>query len=411
VRGGEARVRPSPNRRSRARNLLAAPTLLLTVAGCGDPPDPEASRTQHASIRYELVAEIGGRESDAVFGAIVPGALTSDDHLWVGEYFGGDLLRIDLATRETVERLGGAGAGPGEFYELQRVGLAPDGSVWATDSRSGRVTIFHPSGERTTFRLYDFFFAPPMAMAPPLAVLSDGSAVVLPELPERPRAFPDSLVHYPLLRVARSGEVLDTLFVGPPAPIGGLYLPNVPGVLSITRFLNETPLVSVSPDGTSVGLLHRLEGVGPGVIGTLFVARIGDEHVAIDTSTIPGTPRAGSVSEALRRLNEHDLPPDFRTDLAIDDVRNKPLGIPDWISTVSHFQIASDGSYWVGVQPHSRSSQEWMRLEPGADRWTLVGVPSEKAIFRLIDAREAWLAVILMDDLRVQSIGLFRRTE
>lgn len=401
-----SRVRPLLKRTLRCRVEFVI--ALAVVAGCGESPEGGYVDWAGNPERYTLVTEVGTGGDEVSFGAIVPGAFTPTGTLWVGDYFSGEIMELAIGSG-SLQRLGGTGAGPGEFAELHRIGMTQEGSVWVTDRRTGRVTVFHMDGDRSTFGFLEHFFAAPLKMVGPTALLADGTVVVIPDVVQTPTAFPDTLVAQPVIRVARTGEVVDTLIMPSPAPIGSLELPNVPGILRTSRVLNERPLVSVAPDGSRVGVVDRLGGVSSGFIGRLYLADI--PSGGVDTLSIPGRAERGTSQEVLRRVRELELSDGISREQIAEEIAGKPLGVPEWLSTISGFRVASDGTVWIGMSDERHGDQHWMWMHVDEGDWTPVELVTDKRIFRLIDAQGDRVAAILMDDLRVQTLGIFERGE
>lgn len=400
-------------RRPSSRHLpLLLGFLLIGVSGgcesAGDAPVGQADLP--ATEAYRWVLEIGRDEGGLTFGGIVPGAFDEDGSLWVGEFFGGRVLQLD-ADGSLLGRVGRSGEGPGEFGELARVGLTPNGaSVWAADGRQGRVTLFHRDSDtiRTAGRV-DYYYAPPLTMRGPAAHLADGTFVVLPPATvELPSQFPDTLVSQPAIRVNAEGIVLDTLLAPPPMGIGGLRLSSAAGGGSTVRVLSENPLYWVSPRGDGIGVVDRLHTLGPGVTGRIHVARWEDSRWLVETLDVPGDPIEGDRAEVRRRVDRLELGDRDRAAI-VDDIVDKPLGIPPLLSTVSHLHLMSDRSIWVGIQEEFRGDTRWLRYDPDEGEWAVAYLPADN-IFRLIDAWDGRVAAVLMDELRVQTIGIFERT-
>jgi hypothetical protein len=124
-----------------------------------------------------------------------------------------EVLVFDLQGRY-IRTIGRQGSGPGEFQGLQSIGVLGD-TLWTIDVGLRRISVFQADGQliattpleqlgTTSGVAGSYFFSMPMAL------LSDGT--VLGFGGTTGRAIAEGWVTaYPLLRMTRSGDVLDTL--------------------------------------------------------------------------------------------------------------------------------------------------------------------------------------------------------
>lgn len=387
--------------------------LLGVLGGCSDAGDAPAGHADAGpTIEYRLAYEVGRDEGGLTFGALGPGAFDDAGGFWTFDFLGAEILHLDV-NGSLVSRLGRGGRGPGEFSELGRVGLTPDGSrLWASDRRLGRVTFFDLDSDsiRTVGRP-EYYYAPPLTMAGPHAPLPDGTFAVLPpQTVELPHQFPDTLVNQPIIRVDADGVVLDTLSALPPLGIGILRLSDVDGIGATIRVLREEPLFWVSPRGRQIGAIDRLRGVGPGIIGTIYRAEWVGETWVRDTLVVPGSPAEGTRAEVRQRVDSLLIGDGPDRGKIVEAISKKPLGIPAHLSTISHFHLMSDGSIWIGIQDVFLGNTRWMRRTADGPEWVPVELPADN-IFRLLDASGDRVAAVLMDEFRVQSLAVFERVE
>jgi hypothetical protein len=400
---------------ARATRSIASALVGLAgvLGGCGDAEDAPAGRAEAGpAIEYRLVYEVGRDEGGLTFGAVGPGAFDDAGAFWTYDFMRAEILHLDV-NGDLLDRKGRGGRGPGEFSELRRVGLTPDGmEVWAADHRLGRVTFFDldSDGIRTVGQP-EYYYAPPLTMQGPLVPLPDGAFAVLPpETVELPFQFPDTLVSQPIIRVDADGVVLDTLLAPPPLAIGGLRLHHVEGIGSTVRVMGEEPLFWASPRGMQVGAIDRLHGLEPGVLGTVHRARWLEGTWSRDTLVVPGNPVAGTREEVRQRLDNLGLSEGTDRDAIVREVEGKPLGIPPFLSTISNFHLMSDGTIWIGIQDVFRGPTRWIRRTEDGTDWVPVEFPASN-IFRLLDASGQRVAAVLMDEFRVQSLAVFERVE
>lgn len=403
----------------RPTSYLVAGLLMLALFACAGDAMEEGRGGERAANgeSFRLITELGHEGDPVTFGAIIPGAFVDAETLVVGELMGSRLIRIALQDGgvQRVDILAGEGEGPGEFQQLREIGVWPDGTLWATDRRSGRATLLDERGQvQATATVTDFFFEPPVRPVGATSVLADSSLLVTPDRPQAMWMLTDTLFKQPLIRVGWDGGWVDTLFAPPPAHLGlDFYVADVwDSPFHTSRVLRENPLTSVSPDGRLVGVVHRSHGLSREVGGTIYLLDVHDPGRTVDSLQAPVPAIPASRSEVERRAARLDLGPDGRSPGALADgfIQHfeQNLGdLPQWISPVVQFRIDSEHSVWIGVEEGFRGDLTWYRRRSGEDRW--IRAELERPVWRLIDARADWVAGILRDDLRVQTLAVFER--
>lgn len=398
--------------RTLGRASLVLSAAILMVSGCISPDDAGGTHAAVGSpVPFRLVQEFGGHEDELYFSTIVDGFLLADSAIVIADAQERTVTKIQLGEHRFV-KLGGPGQGPGEFRNITAIGKVGEADLWVTDRRTGRVTIFDRGAEPpvTTATVHDYFFAPPIAPEGPLALLSDGTALVTPSRPEVRPLFPDTLVQYHLVRVDLSGSVVDTILSPPPAAFDGLLLERPDGGYTLTRrFLNETPKIAVSSTGSEIGFLHRTAGLNDSMIGTLYVVRLNRGMVDVDTLRIPGKPIPGGRAEFLRRAEGLGVTGWGAGPRAFAETVVDRLGIPERISPIFTYRLDSEGGHWIAVEEEFQGEVRWLRRPPGQTEWR--GVEFDRPVRLVLDAWGDLLIGVLVDSLDTQTVGVFVRDD
>lgn len=391
---------------------LVLSAAILMVSGCLGPDDGGATHDAvGSSVPFRLVQEFGGHEDELYFTAIVDGFFHADSAIVIADAQERTVTTIQLEERRFVQ-LGGPGEGPGEFRNITAVGKLGGAGFWVTDRRTGRVTIFDRTADPSisTATVHGYFFAPPVAPEGPYALLSDGSALVTPSRPEVRPSFPDTLVHYHLVRVDLSGSVVDTILSPPPAAFDGLLLERPDGGYTLTRtFMNETPRIAVSPTGSKLGFLHRTAGLDDSVIGTLYVVQFDRGMVHVDTLRIPGKPIPGGRAELVRRAEGLGVTGWGAGPGAFAETVADRLDIPERISPIFTYRLDSEGGHWIAIEEDFQSEVRWLRRPPGHAEWR--DIEFDRPVRLVLDAWGDLVTGVLVDSLDTQTVGVFVRDD
>lgn len=150
-----------------------------------------------------------------IFGVVVD----AEGRMFVGDA-GDYAIRVYAPDGSSLGRIGGRGEGPGEFSTLPTFGVR-NGTLWATDFRNGRLTLFSTEGELLSSRVIEDSWIPArtgsLAMRP-IGMDEDGLFVTWPG---GVRYSGETGVDAPLprLRINGEGETVDTAgFLPSPPP-------------------------------------------------------------------------------------------------------------------------------------------------------------------------------------------------
>ncbi|HEV3049693.1 MAG TPA: hypothetical protein VGX50_05255 [Longimicrobium sp.] len=337
-----------------ARNAAPSAEGVRVVENPGD------ARVVAWRLSAEPWLELGGGE-DA--GLSVPmAAVRTRDGFMVADAGTGELRFFDARGRPT-HKAGRTGRGPGEFQFLAWAGVLPDDSLPAWDASLRRLTIFGPDGRYARDVVpqglggsFPFVYG----------VFDDGSLLVSTGmesaglLPAEGRAWRDTIE---LLRIGRTGEVLDTV-----ARVPGPARYQLTGASGIPR----TNSVPFGPNTFAA------------VRGNTVYLATGDEY-EIGVYGADGTPRRLirkqvrplRVTAADRESYEAGIrdvggTPEQRRERQ-QMIREAPY--PPTMSPVTAMAVGADGELWV---KEAQPPDTWDRF----GRWSV------------FDAEGRWIATV-----------------
>lgn len=225
-----------------------------------------------------------------------------------------------------------SGDGPGEFRVILGLGTADDGSLFASDHLSGRLTQLQPGGAvvRTIARLRPFAAD---AQAFPFAVLSDGRVLAVPwqwqaardPLPDASRAVVRDQV--PIVVYGGEGEVLDTIAL-------------LPGLERSEGFV--APFARSAVYGSRGGR-RWVAGISDSLDLTLYDAT--DSRLRLVAQKVPG-----AISDRQRHQRDSAVAAKFGGNIGAAVVRrqasmSKPASTPD----IGGVLVDDVGRIWVGA--------------------------------------------------------------
>ena len=236
--GSEA-GRQSCARGARTRRALLVGLSLALLAGCGGQAESPAGVAALQAVadtvygiprstwpetpfpelgwHFDTLFVVGGYDADGSayqFDQVEPGGIAGDssDRLFVLDAAGKRLLGFGPEGRP-IGTWGREGGGPGELNSPSGLGVGPADSLWVVDRGNRRVTVFPPDPEGVPSDLALDDESAGLAGA----VAVDPAGVVGMALTFSFR--PGEEVEYPprrLIRLARDGAILDTVWTSPP---------------------------------------------------------------------------------------------------------------------------------------------------------------------------------------------------
>ena len=127
--------------------FLPGVVLLLAafLPACRSAPNPDASDAFPDAPAMEPVLRLGEETGDVLFGSPVDALFDGRGRLVVADWKLSTLLVFD-DEGALVQRIGGAGEGPGEFRMMTGVVRGPGDSLYVMDMQLQRVSVFDPDG-------------------------------------------------------------------------------------------------------------------------------------------------------------------------------------------------------------------------------------------------------------------------
>ncbi|MCE2397630.1 MAG: hypothetical protein J4F34_01095 [Gemmatimonadetes bacterium] len=285
------------------------------------------------------------------------------------------LLRIFSLAGDFLGFLGGQGEGPGEFSEVNWIGVR-DGLVWVSDRLTGRVQYFDPEGRYASSIRIRGHPTLPMGWIRVRAVLEDGSMLVTNPLDiVELAAAPDRPEH--VIRFDAGGSLRDTVsvLVG---RAGALELGRTSrgGVTFTVLPESYRSLFAPSADGSGFVVVHR-EAATRAEPHTFRVIRFDARADTAWVRDIPYVPIPVSSKWRSRHLEKE------RRDLSAPAMRvlERAYRKLKFFPPVRVVRAGADGTTWLLVRT-GVDSFEWevldlsgnslARIEPpphGSMRW------------------------------------------
>ena len=264
-------------------------------------------------------------------------------------------LRIFSLTGDFLGFLGGRGEGPGEFREVNGIGVR-DGLVWVSDRLMGRVQYFDPGGRYDSSIRIRGHPSLPMGRFHVRAVLADKSMLVtmLADMVER-AAYPDRPEH--VIRIDARGSLLDTVSVlvgrGGALKLGR----DSQGGFNFTALPESyRSLFAPSADGSGFVIVHR-EAAASAEPDTFRVIRFDARADTAWVRDIPYNPIPVSSEWRSRHLEERS---DWEAPLLrVLEAAYRSL---EFFPPVRVVRAGADGTTWLNVRTGEDSS-EWEVLD------------------------------------------------
>ena len=226
-------------RAGRTRRALLVGLSLPLLAGCGGQAESPAGTAAPQAVadtvdgvprvtwpesplpdlgwRFDTLFVVGGYDVEVSayqFDEVEPGGVAGDrfDRLFILDAAGKRLLGFDPEGR-AIGAWGREGGGPGELNSPSGLGVGPADSLWVVDPGNRRVTVFppDPEGFPSDLALNDESAGLGGALAvDPAGIV--GMAVIFSFRPGEEISYPPRR----LVRLARDGAILDTVWTSPP---------------------------------------------------------------------------------------------------------------------------------------------------------------------------------------------------
>ena len=299
-----------------------------------------------------------GHHSDPELGLTWVGDVIVEGERLFVEQSDEERLRIFSLKGDFLGFLGGRGEGPGEFREVNGIGVR-DGLVWVSDRLMGRVQYFDSGGRYASSMRIRGHPSVRMGMFKVRAVLADESMLVtmLSDIVES-AAHPDRPEH--VLRVDARGSLLDTasVLVGRGGALK-LGRDSQGGFLFTVLPESYRSLFAPSADGSGFVVVHR-EAAASAEPHTFRVIRFDDRADTAWVRDIPYNPIPVSSEWRSRHLEEEERSGLEAPLLRVFERAYRKL---EFFPPVRVARAGTDGTTWLYVRT-GEDSFEWEVLGP-----------------------------------------------
>jgi hypothetical protein len=366
-----------------AWSTTLCPCILVVLGACAD----SDSDVRHVSTLPILTLHedlrIGSAEDpDSGFSRIAAAEIGPDSSLYVLESMANEVRIFDYHGRR-VGTIGRAGAGPGEFRLLGRLGFAGD-TLWVWDAGNRRISWFDRSGQLlmetpTRIRIpVDLGVSPPPVptLVTPTHVRGDGfiGSEEGQNLGAATAQPPDSF-RIPVVRFDRTGSVVDTIawqwtsFPRRIATHAGL-----PGVITVNSGIVESP-VRVHDHNWSFVFRWHDDAQDTGVLELVKVGSSSDtvyrRLLRYDLNRIP----ASYGDSIVRRYG--DMASRMNGDRGVvEEAVRGAMRLPRSFPPFTDYRIGSDGSVWLQLRS-ATDSANWAVIDPRGKPAGRVSLPHE----------------------------------
>jgi len=280
--------------------------------------------------------------------------------------------------------IGRRGQGPGEFGAVSAIGFRHD-TLYVADNSTRRLSYFLADGtflESRQVATPMIGSAPPEIYFPtvPQLLLSDGTALVKPEVPVALMASGTGKVPY--LHVDREGQVIDTVS-WEALPLATFEIRSGGTSFYAAKPFPETPLFHLLADGSGLIVVERASNharapdqfrvVKIGVSGdTVFSRAYPFEPVRLSSSA-----SSSALDRIEARLARRPNPPSRRE---IEQTLRRLNLIPEYAVPVDAVASASDGSIWLKRESDGSGTNLWQILTPEGTLEGTVRLPGSQSV-------------------------------
>lgn len=374
----------------RAAVLAAGLLAALLAGGC----EPDATGAMREPERWTLVEElrIGSVEDTLTGFSRVAGVLPAPD----GRVYVADAqdqrIRVFDADGGYVGAFGRRGQGPGETEAIRELGWVSD-TLYVTDPRLRRVNVYEPDGRFVaSLTLALTSRDPDLVGSVPARLLADGTAIGA--LAVSPAAADGSPRPAPVLRVDRSGEVVDTVTV-PQYRSEQVLIQAGERVVMLPQAFVSDPLVAYSPDGLVVYVVERpaAESERDAAFRVTWLSASGD---TIRTRTYPYVPVPLDRDWLEERIRVSAAGLARMTGLSEREAERTlfdKLYLPAHYPPVTQAVAGADGTLWLRREDRPNvDRREWLVLDAEGEPLGALELPSSMRLWH-VTAREVWASV------------------
>lgn len=330
--------------------LASAFAIALGVCDRGTPGTSNGARPGQAPLRP--LVDIGGEGGPEELSGVTGAVSLSDGRIVIGNGATNE-IRFFSADGDYLETIGRRGGGPGEFYSLLWVGVAPGDTILAYDIRTQRLSWFAPDGRYVRGTQVDTH----LWSGSIIGQFADGSLVVVSNSLPLPRSRPEGLG-------------IDTIALLRFSPDGG----RSASVASLPAWEMYWAGRGAAMVGFGFPVYRKLQvvvcdsSVIAGYSDSARVWRIGADGQRLGALALPLNQRAIPAAERARMTRERvaGASPDFRA--RIEAAINAGDVLPAKRPLFSGLGSDGTGTLWVGLSADEHaSSSEWVRFTPNGD--------------------------------------------
>ena len=316
------------------------------------------------TLRRELTIGSSGDESAALTN-ILGLALGPDNHLYVTQWQV-PALTVFIEAGKQVRTIGRQGRGPGEFIFPAAVGWKGD-TLWATDPQQSRLSFFERSGRFISAVNFNAEApAPHLRNLTPDGVLADGSILSMPAPAGSGLAAGGRVIRVPLLRVKRTGEVIDTIALAESAlDVARLELAARRG-FTLAKPMSSRPIVASSPDGASLLIVERpvSENRAQAAYRVTRVDISGDTAFSREYRYQPVAVSNPLRNRVYRELTDNITNSEKQIPRArIEEIVRETIRLPAFHPPVSGLVAGSDGTIWIRREDSGADTVRWDILD------------------------------------------------
>ena len=405
--------------------LPCIPLALLTAVACGGGADASGRGAVRDSAGIEIVEntqptwteaaawrlsdaptlDMGGTEGDSAHEFFqVAGAVRLSDGTIVVANNGTHELRYFGSDGTPGERVGGKGAGPGEFQMLMSLDKLPGDSLLAYDPMNRRLTVFDAAGRHVR----DVATSSPAAlvMFGIVGRLADGTYLAStpntrmgPEMLSRsPGPARDSTL---VLRLDSAGRAIDTLGL---FPAGRVVVTQVEMLgrsfpMPLPVPFSPTTVVAAGPDAVYVGTTDTYE---------IRAFSPAGELQRLIRRDVPGRPvTKADQEEFTARLR--DLPGGNAMMNPVMEQFRKAMSeaeYPETMPAYSNLLVDADGNLWVADHPGAKTMPTpWAVFTPEG---RLLGTVTMPEGFQVREIGSDYVLGQKADDTEIEHIVLYQ---
>jgi hypothetical protein len=316
--------------------MLFVPAVLSCTGVAGD--SQRAPRLLNEDLR---IGSVDGPDALTTPGVVAVGP---DGDLYVVQS-SDQQIRVYGQDGELLRSLGGRGGGPGEFERIATFGFLGD-TFYVSDARLRRMTFMSLSGSVLEMVNVAGSMEVPFFPSVPQTLFADGTGTMSPSFPSD-MVSSGAITRFPLYRVTRNGEVLDTVAWQSTENMQFAVAYGTGQLFSSQPFADNPFVVADGPSGR-VAVIER-RAAAEAMNATFRVTFVSLQGDTLDTHAYPYEPvpmpdsLVEATVEARSRVLERVIPARGEAEAAA----RKALYLPRFFVPVTGAMFDSEGRLWL----------------------------------------------------------------